>query len=153
MRRGPVALAMAIAAIAIAGCGGDDDETTTATGATGGTGATGASGEAGVSGTVTVDEVASCLQDEGLDATVSDSAVLGIEAEHEKVDVALEDLEQGAVVIVFPSAEDAESEESTAEVAAGVADTQLAGNTIWGVDAAVDDPDAAEAAIKGCVPS
>jgi hypothetical protein len=69
------------------------------------------------------------------------------------VDVAIEDLDQGAAIAVFESVEDADAERGTAEVVLGVANTEVAGNTIWGIDASVEDPAEAEEVIPGCLPS
>jgi len=140
-------LALAFAA----GCG-DDDEPASTTSAT--SGATGATGESGATGdTVSIDDVQSCLEGEGLEAEVSDNELIGLEGTYEHLDVPLEDLEQGAKVVVFESAEAAEAEAEAADVAMGVGDTTVAGNTIWGIDFSVSESEDAEAAIEGCVPA
>jgi hypothetical protein len=147
-----IAAALALLALAFAAGCGDDDEpeptTSTPSGATGATGESGAIGE-----TVTVEDVQACLEGEGLEAIVSDSELIGLEGSYEHLDVPLEDLEQGASIVVFESAEAAEAEAEAADVAMGVGDTTVAGNTIWGVDLSVSEPDDAEAAIEGCVPA
>jgi len=134
-----------------AGCGDDDEPAPTTTEATGATGATGESGAVGE--TVAIADVQSCLEGEGLEANVNENELIGIEASYERLDVPLEDLEQGAAIVVFESAEDAKAEADIADVAMGVGDTTVAGNTIWGVDLSVSEPDEAEAAIEGCVPA
>ena len=147
-----IAAALALLALAFAAGCGDDDEpepiTSTPSGATGATGESGSVGE-----TVTVEDVQACLEGEGLEANVSDSELIGLEGSYEHLDVPLEDLEQGASIVVFESAEAAEAEAEAADVAMGVGDTTVAGNTIWGVDLSVSEPDDAEAAIEGCVPA
>ncbi len=80
-----------------------------------------------------------------MEANVSDSELIGLEGSYEHLDVPLEDLEQGASIVVFESAEAAEAEAEAADVAMGVGDTTVAGNTIWGVDLSVSEPDDAEA--------
>ena len=140
------------AILALGSCGNGDEPATTTT-VVGTTGPTGASGPSGASAAVSAEEVESCLRDEGLDAAVGDGAVVGLEAIHQRVDVAIEDLEHGAVVIVFDRAEAAAAEEVAAGAAAGVAEITVAGNTIWGIDASVDDPERAEAAIEACLPA
>jgi hypothetical protein len=45
------------------------------------------------------------------------------------------------------------AEAEAADVVMGVGDTTVAGNTIWGVDLSVSEPDDAEAAIEGCLPT
>jgi hypothetical protein len=143
---------LAVVAIAVAGGCGDDDEPTPTPPAT--SGATGATGESGaVSDTVSIDDVQSCLEGEGLEANVSDNELVGLEGTYEHLDVPLEDLEQGAKVVVFETADAAEAEAEVADIAMGVGDTTVAGNAIWGVDFAVSEPEDAEAAIEGCLPA
>ncbi len=79
--------------------------------------------------------------------------MIGVESSYEKLDVPLEDLDQGASIVVFEDAETAESEAEAADVAMGVAETTVAGNVIWGTDSSVSEPEDAEAAIEGCVPA
>ena len=76
-RRAPVALFAIVVALGVAGCGGDDEETTTSTSTTGATGATGASGATGAEGENSADaglagdpkertqEIEVCLEDAG----------------------------------------------------------------------------------------
>ena len=73
----PVALVATLAALSIAGCGGNDDETTSSTSTTSSAGATGASGATGAEGDNSADaglagdpkertqEIESCLEDAG----------------------------------------------------------------------------------------
>jgi hypothetical protein len=147
-----------LASMSIVGgaCGGDDDETTTplpTTTAAGATGPTGPTGEQGASGTVTADDVLTCLDEAGLDASTSDTEFLGLEADYERVDIAQGDLDTAATMAIFTSAEDAESELSTAEVALGVADVQQSGNVDWGIDAAAEFSPDEQKAIEDCLPS
>ena len=131
-----IAAALALLALAFAaGCGDDDEPTSTTSTPSGATGATGESGSVGE--TVTVEDVQACLEGEGFEANVSDSELIGLEGSYEHLDVPLEDLEQGASIVVFESAEAAEAEADAADVAMGVGDTTVAGNTIWGIDFSV----------------
>ena len=142
-----VALAAAPCALVltVAACGGDDEETTTPeAGATGGT---------GVSGAVpTADELVSCLTDAGLDASLDESPVLGLESEHEVVNVPIGDLSEGAVLVVFPGPDQAEAEAQAVAALAGVANTQVAGNVIYGFDAVADETPDDQSAVEGCLP-
>ncbi len=137
--------------LVFAGCGDDDDSTTSTSESTGATGATGESGAVGE--TVAIEDVQSCLEGEGFEANVNDNELIGLESIYERLDVPLEDLEQGASIVVFESPEAAEAEAEAADVVMGVGDTTVAGNTIWGVDLSVSEPDDAEAAIEGCLPA
>jgi hypothetical protein len=147
-----IASVLAILALAFAaGCGDDDEPTPVPATETGATGATGESGTVGE--TATIEDVQGCLEGEGLEANVSDSELIGLEGSYERLDMPLEDLEQGASIVVFESAEAAEAEAEAADVAMGVGDTTVAGNVIWGVDLSVAEPEDAEAAIEECVPA
>ena len=137
--------------LVFAGCGDDDDSTTSTSESTGATGATGEAGAVGE--TVAIEDVLSCLEDGGFEANVNDNTLVGLESIYERLDVPLEDLEQGASIVVFESPEAAKAEAEAADVAMGVGDTTVAGNTIWGVDLSVSEPDDAEAAIEGCLPA
>ncbi len=149
----PIATVLSVLALAFAaGCGDDDEETTSSTPTS--SGATGATGESGAVGeTVAIEDVQGCLEDAGLEASVSDSELIGLEGEYEHLDVALEDLEQGAKVAVFESSDAAKANAEAADIALGVGETTVAGNAIWGVDLSVEDPEEAESAIEGCVPT
>jgi hypothetical protein len=144
---------LALLAIAFAaGCGDDEEPTTTTTSTV--SGATGATGESGaVAETVSIEDVQDCLDGAGLEANVSDSEIIGLEGSYEHLDVPLEDLDQGASVVVFESADEAKDQAETADFAMGVGDTTVAGNVIWGIDLSVEEPEEAEAAIEGCVPA
>ncbi|HYH60894.1 MAG TPA: hypothetical protein VD766_03415 [Solirubrobacterales bacterium] len=148
-------IAAVLAAFALAfaaGCGGDDEESTSTTSTT--SGATGATGESGVAGeTVSVEDVQSCLEGEGLEANVSENELIGLEGTYEHLDVPLEDLDTGAKIVVFESAEAADAEAEAADIAMGVGDTTVAGNTIWGIDFSVEEEEDPAAAIEGCVPA
>jgi hypothetical protein len=147
-----IASILALFALAYAtGCGDDDEPTSTPSPSSGATGATGESGTVGE--TATLEDVQACLEGEGLEANVSENELIGLEGSYERLDVALEDLEQGASIVVFESAEAAEAEAEAADVAMGVGPTTVAGNVIWGVDLSVAEPEDAEAAIEGCVPA
>jgi len=137
--------------LVFAGCGDDDDSTTSTSESMGATGATGESGAVGE--TVAIEDVQSCLEGEGFEANVNDNELIGLESIYERLDVPLEDLEQGASIVVFESPEAAKAEAEAADVVMGVGDTTVAGNTIWGVDLSVSEPDDAEAAIEGCLPA
>ncbi len=65
----------------------------------------------------------------------------------------LEDLEQGAVIVIFESADAAEAEAEAADIAMGVGDTTVAGNTVWGLDSSASESEDAEASIEGCLPA
>ena len=54
---------------------------------------------------------------------------------------------------MFESAEAADAEAQAADVAMGVGDTTVAGNTIWGIDFSVEEEEDPAAAIEGCVPA
>jgi hypothetical protein len=87
-----------------------------------------------------------------LEASVDDSPVLGLEAEHEKVYLALGDSDQAAVFAVFDSAEAADAEGEAFDALGGVADTQVSGNVAWGFDSAAEETPDDEAAVEGCLP-
>ena len=59
---------------------------------------------------------------------------------------------QGAVIVIFESEDAAQAEAEAADVAMGVGDTTVAGNTVWGVDLSVSDSEDAEVSMEGCVP-
>ena len=137
--------------LVFAGCGDDDESTTSTSESTGATGATGESGAVGE--TVAIEDIQSCLEDEGFESNVNGNELIGLESIYERLDVPLEDLEQGASIVVFESPEAAKAEAEAADVVMGVGDTTVAGNTIWGVDLSVSEPDDAEAAIEACLPA
>ena len=87
-RKGAAIGAAALAALAIAACGGDEETSTTAA-------------DAGTSSAVlTGDALVSCLQAAGYDASLDDP-VTGLDAEHTNVVMPLGDLDQGAEFVVF----------------------------------------------------
>jgi hypothetical protein len=147
-RKGAALGVICALAIALSACGGDDEEpaTTTSTPA----GASGATG--GVGAVVTADDLVSCLDGAGLEATVDDSPVIGLEGQHEKVYLALGDSDEAAVFAVFASAEAAEAEAEAFDALGGVANTQVAGNIAYGFDAGADETPEDEAAVEGCLP-
>ena len=133
-RKGAAIAALCALALAASACGGDDEEpTTTDAGTTGAAGVTGSTGVA-----LTADDLVTCLNDAGLDASI-DEPVLGLESEHEAVSVAIGDLDEGAALVVFGGEEQAEAEAEAVDALAGVANTEVAGNVIWGLDAAADE--------------
>jgi hypothetical protein len=155
-----VPLALTVLAIALGACGGDDETTiapptttaATTTGATGATGATGRAG-AGLPSPASVDDVSTCLSDAGLDVTANGDALPGVEGSYDRLDVALGGLDQGALVVVFGSEEDAPAQAENVGIAGGVADVQATGNAVWGIDSAADETEEEAASIEGCMPS
>ena len=147
----PIAAVLASLLLVFAGCGDEDESTTSTSESTGATGATGESGAVGE--TVAIEDIQSCLEGEGFEANVNDNELIGLESIYERLDVPLEDLEQGASIVVFESPDAAKAEAEAADVVMGVGDTTVAGNTIWGVDLSVSEPDDAEAAIEACLPA
>jgi len=147
----PIAAVLASLLLVFAGCGDEDESTTSTSESTGATGVTGESGAVGE--TVAIEDIQSCLEGEGFEANVNDNELIGLESIYERLDVPLEDLEQGASIVVFESPDAAKAEAEAADVVMGVGDTTVAGNTIWGVDLSVSEPDDAEAAIEACLPA
>ena len=134
------ALAIAVAALGVAGCGGDDDETTTssttattATGATGASGATG--GEGSAAGTITLEDAEQAFQDEGIDTNeVEPGGILRPDAESA---FSLISKDTGTVahggVYVYESSEDAEKAMKNAEGTSDL-DYQVVGNLLLSQD-------------------
>ena len=143
-RTGAAILAAAVAAMAIAACG-DDDETgsPTAVGASGASGAVGA--------VVTAGSLVTCLQAAGYGAATTDP-VLGLDAEHTQVELPLGDLDQGAAFVVFPDEASAKAADKDASALVGVSPTELTGNVVWGFDAAADQSPDDQQAVEACLP-
>jgi hypothetical protein len=152
-----IPLALTVLALGLGACGGDEDEVTippptTVAGPTGATGATGEAG-AGLPSPATAGEISSCLSDAGIEVTPSDSEVAGVEGTYERLDIALGDLAQGGLVVVFESEQDAEAQEPNVEAGGGISQVEVTGNAVWGIDAAAGESEQERASIEGCMPS
>ena len=143
-RTGAAILAAAVAAMAIAACGGDDE-----TGSPTAVGASGASGAVGA--VVTAGSLVTCLQAAGYGAATTDP-VLGLDAEHTQVELPLGDLDQGAAFVVFPDEASAKAADKDASALVGVSPTELTGNVVWGFDAAADESPDDQQAVEACLP-
>ena len=131
--RAPIAAGLTCLALALAACGGDDEESSSA-----------AAGEA--------DTLVSCLQEAGLEAAVDDSGVTGVETQHTRIAVAVGDLDEGAVVVVFGAPDEAAFEFDAVDALAGVAGMELQGKVIYGFDSSAEQTPDDEAALEGCLP-
>jgi hypothetical protein len=70
----------------------------------------------------------------------------------EVVNVAIGDLSEGAVLVVFPGPDQADAKAQAVDALAGVADTDVAGNVIYSFDAVADESVADRSAVEGCLP-
>ena len=160
-----VVLALAAFSLAIAGCGGDDDETTstttsstttTTTGPTGPTGPTGDEGEDTASGEgATAKSIAACLDDEGLtyNENVEFFSLEGEPPDADRINVTSGGADSGIVIAVFE--DEADVDEDGVVEAGGVVDTEVLGNVVLGIDEdEASNVDSADVdAVKGCLPS
>lgn len=171
MRQGTMrrvaAIAVTVLALGVAGCGEDDEdagesedetttEVTTSATPTGATGATGAEGT-GTAEAESVAGVASCLDDRGIehDDEVDFYALEGEPPDAERINVSAGDSENGIVIAVFDSSEDAIGGEDAVVETGGLVDTEVVGNIVYGVDE--DEAENVETAdiagVEACLPT
>lgn len=136
-----VAIAICAGAVALgAGCGGDDTTIATTPVTTSSTApATGATG-AGVAATISADDLVTCLQNAGVDATISPNTLAGVTGGYQVVDV--DDFD---VAVVFATPDDTADQDTA--VGLYVDRPKLAANVYYG------GPNRSAEAVATCLPS